>query len=838
MRLHKLILATVSIASFLVGCGERRNSETPNSDPPDSEPSDSGASAGVLRLLGRAPHFTLTDQAGAAFSSTRLEGHPWVANFMFTTCPTICPQQTAELKRLQEELEARGRTGEIHLVSFTVDPATDTPEVLQSYASRFGADTKTWKFLTGSVEAMRQTVSREGFKLAVEGDGEELTHSSMFVLVDAYGRLRGLYDSADSNTVPKLLTDLGSLSKEALHMPPDIRQPKWMDARRQAQLDSAASIKAFHGFSFTDMREASGITFRDKLVDDACRNYQALHYDHGTSVSVADVDGDDLPDLYFVSQAGRNGLWRNLGGGKFEDITDAAGVAVADRVCVAGSFADIDNDGDPDLYVTSVRAGNKLFENLGDGTFRDVTEASGTGVQAHSSGAVFFDYDRDGLVDLFVTNVGKYTGAKTAKVTMESIRGEAGVGIDYPLGFPDAFGGHLKPERNEQSVLFRNLGGLKFEDVSQATSLIDDRWSGDATAVDLNADGWPDLYVLSMQGDDEVYLNMEGKSFKRAGRDLFPSTPWGAMGIKAFDFENDGDLDLYITDMHSDMSQEIGPSKEKKKADMQWPASYLKTGPNVYGNAFFRNGGGTFDEVSGELGAENYWPWGLSVDDLNADGFDDAFLTSSMNFPYRYCVNSLLLNDGGERFRDSEFILGVEPRAGGLATPWFELDIDGADKAAPILKKFRANGMDPKNLPKRTVVWGAHGSRSSVLFDLDDDGDLDIVTNEFNGRPMVLVSDLAERNPDLAFLKVKLVGTKSNRSALGAVVRVAAGDLNLMKVKDGQSGYLSHSDFPLYFGLGSAKQIDRLEVSWPSGIKQVVEGPIDLNKMLTIEERE
>ena len=263
---------------------------------------------------------------------------------------------------------------------------------------------------------------------------------------------------------------------------------------------------------------------------------------------------------------------------------------------------------------------------------------------------------------------------------------------------------------------------------------------------------------------------------------------------------------------------------------------YLLTSPNVYGNAFYRNGGGTFDEVSDAIGAENYWPWGLSVGDLNADGFDDAFLTSSMNFPYRYCVNSLLLNDGGAAFRDSEFILGIEPRAGGVATPWFELDLDGADKAAPILKKFLANGIDPNKLPRNTVVWGSHGSRSSVIFDLDGDGDLDIVTNEFNGRPQVLISDLAERKPDLAFLKVNLVGTKSNRSALGAVVRVEAGELKLMKVKDGQSGYLSHSDAPLYFGLGSAKQIDRLEVSWPSGSKQVVDGPIEPNKMLTIEE--
>ncbi|MBT5704709.1 MAG: hypothetical protein HOI66_00210 [Verrucomicrobia bacterium] len=287
------------------------------------------------------------------------------------------------------------------------------------------------------------------------------------------------------------------------------------------------------------------------------------------------------------------------------------------------------------------------------------------------------------------------------------------------------------------------------------------------------------------------------------------------------------------------MSEHVGPEKEKEKAAMQWPPSFLKTeDSSVFGNAFFRRtDDGEFEEVSDQLGAENYWPWGLSVDDLNADGFDDAFLTSSMNFPLRYGVNSLLLNDRGERWRDAEFILGVEPRAGGLAVPWFELDMVGADKEAPVLEILENEGADLATFPDRVVVWGAMGSRSSAIFDLDDDGDLDIVTNEMNHHPMVLLSNLSEKNPDLAFLKVKLVGTKSNRSALGAVVRVKAGELSLMKVKDGQSGYLSHSDFPLYFGLGTARQVDRLEVSWPSGIEQVIEGPIRLNQMLTINEK-
>ena len=198
--------------------------------------------------------------------------------------------------------------------------------------------------------------------------------------------------------------------------------------------------------------------------------------------------------------------------------------------------------------------------------------------------------------------------------------------------------------------------------------------AGDATPVDVNGDGWLDLYVLNMQGNDQYYENQGGQSFVRKSREVFARTPWGAMGVKAFDFENDGDVDLMVTDMHSDMSKDVGPALEKQKSDMQWPESFLQSdNGGIFGNALFRSdGAGVFSEDSDELRAENYWPWGLSIGDLNADGFQDAFVASSMCFPYRYAVNSVLLNDRGERFRDAEFILGVEPRPDGrLTKPWF-----------------------------------------------------------------------------------------------------------------------------------------------------------------------
>ena len=131
------------------------------------------------------------------------------------------------------------------------------------------------------------------------------------------------------------------------------------------------------------------------------------------------------------------------------------------------------------------------------------------------------------------------------------------------MAFEDAFAGHLKPERAERSILYRNEGGNRFVDVSKRAGLVDVAWTGDASAVDVNDDGWPDPYLVDMQGDDQYYENVGGTSFVRKSRQVFPRTSWGSMGIKVFDFNNDGRLDIFVTDMHSDMSEPTGPSSTK-----------------------------------------------------------------------------------------------------------------------------------------------------------------------------------------------------------------------------------------------------------------------------------
>jgi cytochrome oxidase Cu insertion factor (SCO1/SenC/PrrC family) len=842
-RRHWLGSLVVSVG--IIGAGVACQQTAPESR--NAAPAASSSTG--PRVLATLPEFALENERGESTDLSDLYGSVWVADFVFTRCAGTCPMITHRMADLEKELEKEGASSSslrgVKLVSFSVDPDFDRPEVLREYGRANGADPARWMFLTGTGEAVRRVV-RDGFKLPISDQADPkmpIVHSQNFMLVDRAGRVRGAYDALTEEGRKDLRAMLESVVNESsttdVYVPVDAGDPKWITARQTAQAAAAKSLAVPHDFKFTDRIGASGITFQNVSSVDLGKYYRATHYDHGTAVAVADVDGDGLLDLYFVNQVGKNSLYRNLGGGRFADITERAGVAVGDRACVGAAFADIDNDGDPDLFVTCVREGNVLFRNDGHGQFTNVTAQAGVaGTGGHSSGAVFFDYDGDGLLDLFVTNVGKYTRSDQ--------RRPDGLWVS----FGDAFAGHLHPERSETSILYRNLGGGRFETTSATSGLVHAAWSGDATPFDYDADGRPDLYVASMQGHDEVWYNLGDGHFEKRGRQVFPATPWGAMGVKVLDWNGDGQFDLFVTDMHTDMSSELRLEDERRKHDPRtmFPPRFLATdGNHILGNALFTNqGGGRFKDLSDAANVETGWPWGPSAGDLNADGWPDLFVTAGMNYPFRYHGNDVLLNEGGQRFANAEFILGVEPRQR-MAKPWFTLECDGADASHDICKGERAPVMtdNTKSEQERgkgaarhghVTVWTARASRSAAILDLDGDGDLDIVTNNYGDVPQVLISDLAQRGP-VHFVNVRLVGQRSNRDGLGAVVTVRAGGRAQRQVNDGKSGYLAQSVIPLYFGLGAATQAESITVKWPTGKEQVVQGPLRSGATVVVKEQ-
>jgi enediyne biosynthesis protein E4 len=538
-------------------------------------------------------------------------------------------------------------------------------------------------------------------------------------------------------------------------------------------------------------------------------------YDHGCGVAVGDFDGDGWDDIFFTNQLGRCALYRNLGDGTFEDVTKKARVGLGDRICVGAVWCDYDNDGYLDLYVTSTRGGNVLFRNNGNGTFTDATEAAKVGCVAHSQTAVFFDYNNDGYADLFVTN--------SAKWTLNNGRSQRF--FPGPESLID-----LAKSPIEENRLFRNNGDGTFTDVTAVAGLQGKGWGGDVSVFDFNEDGYLDLMVTNMFGMSQLYRNNGNGTFTDVTKDKLKRTSWGAIGCKAFDFNNDGRLDLFITDMHSDMwlpesinpnSLEPGvlnkkylyvlgffydkhpqaPEREKTFADL----FHIRYESVVFGNTFFKRlPSGEFQEISDKANLETFWPWGIATGDFDNNGFADIFIPAGMGFPYAYWPNSLMMNNGDETFTDRAAAEGIDPPPG------------GTDQERPIA-----------NLP------ASRSSRAAAVADFRHNGQLDVVVNNFNERAYLYRNQFPAKN----YVEFRLTGAKgksdplkesakkSCRDAIGALVTLHMGKGIMVRQVETAGGYLSQSSRTLHFGLGDRTAIDWVDIRWPSGLRERIDAP-------------
>ena len=559
---------------------------------------------------------------------------------------------------------------------------------------------------------------------------------------------------------------------------------------------------------FQERAQAAGISFRmNNLPREQGERFRINLYDHGSGLAVGDYDNDGRDDIYFLNQHGTNALYRNLGNGSFADVTAKAGIGLGDRISVAATFADYDNDGWSDLFVTSTRGGNVLFHNRGDGTFEDVTAAAGVAHVGHSQTPVFFDYDNDGDLDLYVTNTAHWT---TDVFDFSSGNYEGKASLEALMSSPREF-----------NILYRNNGDKTFTDVTDAAGLRGRGWAGDVAVFDYDEDGLLDLFVPSMFGRGQLYRNSGQGTFTDVTAETLGKTSHGAIGTRAFDYDGDGRLDLYVVDMHSDMWMGLDYQQlsRSRAAQTQHERFLTSAGPAVnesaegfiesqrasfamhgedydallFGNALYRNlGQGKFRETAVPAGMETFWPWGIADGDFDNDGDEDVFITSGMGYPFYYWPNQLMINDGRGAFQDRAEELGIEPPTGGI---YQEKDIAGHH--------------------------AARSSRSAVVADFDGDGRLDIVTNNFNDRPYFFANHFPRRN----YVELKLTGVRSNRDAIGALVRLWAGRNVMVREVSPAGGYLAQSSRVLHFGLGNRSTVDRIEIRWPSGIVQTLQNP-------------
>ncbi len=535
---------------------------------------------------------------------------------------------------------------------------------------------------------------------------------------------------------------------------------------------ASASGGASGRFEIVDAAE-SGVVAANAYADPAMWGARFEEFAYGaigTGVAVGDYDNDGRPDLFVVGKTDPDHLFRNLGNWRFADVSAAAGVAGSTEAWHAGAvWADVDNDGWLDLFVTRQGAPNLLYHNGGDGTFTEEAAARGLDLVDASGMAAFADYDRDGWLDLYVATNLLDHGAR-------------------PDGQPDR--------------LLRNRGDGTFTEVTAAAGLGGAAQTHAAIWWDYDQDGWPDLYATNDFGwPDQLWRNQGDGTFADVISHAVPQMPRFGMGADAADVNNDGLIDLLAGDMLPTTRERDQRSMIDARAHQVDPTD-RHAAPQYMRNALFLNTGtGRFAEGAWLAGlAATDWTWSLRFEDFDQDGRVDLHVTNGM--VREFFDLGLMARLAGRPPAEARRIVRGAPR---LDEPNLAFRNDGDLRFTPVGSAW---GLD-----QRGVSFGA------ATGDFDGDGDLDLVWADYEGNVTLARNDVATGRA----LAVALRGVRSNRFGIGARIEIVMTD-GSRQVRELQParGYLSSSEPVAHFGLGDAARVARLTVHWPSGIVQTL----------------